>query len=427
MSAGLKAEDAKSTLQQRIIQVMMLLAVVYLFLVSLELMGASFKLFGKDFAKNLVTTASNPVIGLFIGMLATAIVQSSSTTTSTVVVLVASGAFGPAGDPATIGLAIPIIMGANIGTSVTSTIVALGHIGNRSEYRKAIAAATLHDFFNLITVVILFPLEMMFGILSKPAAYLAESLYVGGGDGGVLGALKVVKHATQPLAELAIDGAGALIGAGAAAVPVMTLLAALVLLFFSLRGLTAGLKKLLIGRLQEKVDTVLFGHPLKAIAWGAAITTFVQSSSVTSSLTVPLVATDKVSLRKAFPFLMGANIGTTTTALIAALLATGENPIAGLAIALCHVLFNLIGVVLIYPIPQIRKIPLYLAERVGEATTKNRLVGIGYIVGTFFLLPFVLIMATSGPAHLPKDVSQIRQEIPPANVEVVKREVDEVQ
>lgn len=426
MSSQLDAGDVRATLQQKVLQVLMLVGVIYFFLVSLELMGASFKLFGKDFANNLVATASNPIIGLFIGMLATAVVQSSSTTTSTVVVLVASGAFGSVSDPNTIALAVPIIMGANIGTSVTSTIVAIGHIGNRNEYRKAIAAATVHDFFNLITVVILFPLEMMFGILSRPAAALADLLYVGGGDGGVLGAFKVVKHATQPLSDLAIDGTGALIGVGSAMIPVITLLAALVVLFFSLRGLTSSLKKLLIGRLKEKVDTVLFGHPLKAIAWGAAITTFVQSSSVTSSLTVPLVATDKVSLKKAFPFLMGANIGTTTTALIAALLATGENPIAGLAIALCHVFFNLIGVLIIYPIPQIRKIPLYLAERLGDATMRNRLVGIGYIVATFFLVPFLLILATSSPAPATDDVSQIGQEIPVAKIEVKDNRTEEV-
>lgn len=387
-----------TTTMQKIFQVLLLVGVLYMFLVSLELMGASFKLFGKDFANNLVSTASNPVVGLFIGMLATAIVQSSSTTTSTVVVLVATGAFGPANDPATIGLAVPIIMGANIGTSVTSTIVALGHIGNRDEFRKAISAATVHDFFNLITVTILFPLELFFGILSKPASALADILYVGGGDGGVLGSLKVVKHIVKPASELVIDSVGGLVGQGLAIVPYISLLIALGLLFFSLRGLTSSLKKMLIGRLQTKVDRILFGNPVKAIVWGMGITAFVQSSSVTSSLTVPLVATGKVTLRKAFPFLMGANIGTTTTSLIAALVTVGENPAAGLAIALCHLIFNVFGVFFIYPIRFIRNIPLMLSEKLGEATLKNRLVGVGYIGVTFFLIPFLLILATNSSA-----------------------------
>lgn len=391
----------KSTFE-RILQVLALVAIIYIFLVSLELMGASFKLFGKDFAKNLVATASNPFIGLFIGMLATAIIQSSSTTTSTVVVLVASGAFGPASDPESISLAVPIIMGANIGTSVTSTIVSLGHISNRREYRKAIAAATVHDFFNIMTVGILFPLEMIFGILSKPASALAEMLYVGGGDGGVLGAMKFVKESVKPVSEGIISGAQGVLGETATILPYITLLIALGILFLSLRGLTSSLKGLLIGRIQERVDSILFGSPLKAIGWGAAITTLVQSSSVTSSLTVPLVATNKVSLRKAFPFLMGANIGTTTTALIAALLATGSNPTAGLAIALCHFFFNAIGVLFIFPIPQIRAIPIMLARRLGQATMKNRLVGVGYIAITFFLVPFLLILITNSTGKSPE-------------------------
>ncbi|MHC5143667.1 MAG: Na/Pi symporter, partial [Planctomycetota bacterium] len=127
---------------------------LYLFLLSIGLMGSAFKGFGKGFAENLVATTSNPFIGLVIGILATSVVQSSSTTTSLVVGIVGSGGL-------TVGCAIPIIMGANIGTTVTNTLVSLGHVGRRGEFRKAIAAATVHDFFNLICVSIMFPLELI--------------------------------------------------------------------------------------------------------------------------------------------------------------------------------------------------------------------------------------------------------------------------
>ena len=377
---------------KRVLQLLMLLFVLYVFMVSLEMMGASFKLFGKDFAKGLVATASNPFIGLFIGMLATAIIQSSSTTTSMVVALVAAGAFGISHDAATIAIAVPIIMGANIGTSVTSTIVALGHISNRQEYRKAVAAATVHDFFNILTVLILFPLEVMFGILSKPAAALAGSLFVGGGDGGVLNAMKFVKHSVKPVSGGIIDGLSSIIGAESVILPAVALIVALFILFISLQRLSGILKAILIGKMQSKVENAVFGNPLKAIAWGAGLTTLVQSSSVTSSLTVPLVATNKVSLARVFPFLIGANIGTTTTALIAALVSTtSDNPIAGLAIALCHVFFNFLGATVIFPIKKIRSIPINLARALGRATLKNRLVGVAYIAVTFFLIPFMLI------------------------------------
>ena len=100
----------------------LLLLLLYIFFVSISLMGASFKFFGKGFAEQLLSTTSNPFVGLLIGVLATSLVQSSSTTTSMVVALVAGGALDVAG-------AIPIIMGANIGTSVTNTLVSVGHIG----------------------------------------------------------------------------------------------------------------------------------------------------------------------------------------------------------------------------------------------------------------------------------------------------------
>lgn len=411
MNAELKpGSPTLQMLRNRIFPFLGLVGVIYFFLVSLDMMGVSFQLFGTRLASQLVHTASNPFIGLFIGMLATAIVQSSSTITSTVVVMVAAGAFGPTGDPETIGLALPIIMGANIGTSVTSTIVSLGHITNRQEYRKAISAASVHGFFNIITVVVLFPLEYFFGILSRPAAALADVLHVGGGDGGLLSALKVVKHTVTPASQMFLKGGEALFGANL--LPTLLLLLALVMMFVCLRLLTNSLKKRMIGQLQDRVNRVLFGNPVKAIVWGAGITAFVQSSSVTTSLTVPLVASNRVSLRKAFPFLLGANIGTTTTALIAALFTTGTNPGAGLAIALCHLFFNLGGVLVVFPIPQIRMVPVYMARAVGRATMRNRLFGIGYIAVTFFLIPFLLILMTGTRSpRTPKTTSLNQDEV----------------
>lgn len=60
-------------------------------------------------------------------------------------------------------VAIPIIMGANIGTSVTNTIVSLGQSGDRNQFRRAFGGATVHDMFNWLSVVILLPLELISG------------------------------------------------------------------------------------------------------------------------------------------------------------------------------------------------------------------------------------------------------------------------
>lgn len=61
----------------------------------------------------------------------------------------------------TVRVAIPIIMGANIGTSVTNTIVSLTQMGDRNEFRRAFAAATVHDMFNWLSVIVLFPIEII--------------------------------------------------------------------------------------------------------------------------------------------------------------------------------------------------------------------------------------------------------------------------
>jgi sodium-dependent phosphate cotransporter len=355
-------------------RVFLLVAIMFVFLVSLNLMSGGFKLLGKDIAEQIITITSNPFVGLFVGLLATALVQSSSTTTSMIVAIVASGAL-------TLQNAVPMIMGANIGTSVTSTIVALGHIPKKAEFQKAISSATVHDFFNLIVVAFLFPIEYFTGALSSAGAAIAHVLYTEGTESTKMFSLLGVT--VKPTAKAIIS----LLGANAALVIPISIGA----LFISLRAFSVSLKKMLIGKTQKNLDKYVFGNPLKSLIWGTGLTAAVQSSSVTTSLIVPLVATDKISLKKAFPFLMGANIGTTVTALIAAV---SQNE-AALAVAICHLLFNLVGVTMLFPIKFIRNIPIWLSETLGRYAGERRLVGVAYIVITFFLIPFTLIYSTS--------------------------------
>ena len=169
-------------------QVVLLNLVLYVFLVSIGLMGGAFKLFGKDLALQLIEMTSNPLVGVFAGVLATTLVQSSSTTTSIVVGMVAGGAL-------TIEGAIPVIMGANVGTSVTNTLVSMGHITRREEFRRALAGATVHDFFNLIAVGIMLPLEIAFGGLEWLARNAAD-IFSGVGGMKMASPLKII---TKPV------------------------------------------------------------------------------------------------------------------------------------------------------------------------------------------------------------------------------------
>ena len=377
-------------------RVLLLVFILFVFLVSLNLMSGGFKLLGKDIAEQIITITSNPFVGLFVGLLATALVQSSSTTTSMIVAIVASGSL-------TLQNAVPMIMGANIGTSVTSTIVALGHIPKKTEFQKAISSATVHDFFNLIVVAVLFPLEYFTGALSSAGAWIAHIFYSESVSGTKM--FSVLGATVKPVAKAIIS----LLGAKA----ILVIPVSIGALFLTLRAFSVSLKKLLIGKSQENLEKYVFGNSLKSLAWGAGMTAAVQSSSVTTSLIVPLVATDKISLRKAFPFLMGANIGTTVTALIAAISQTE----AALAVAICHLLFNLFGVLILFPIKSIRNIPIWMSETLGLYAGKRRLVGVAYIVITFFLIPFALIYSTTdfskGKAN---DIEVIESQIMPVSV-----------
>lgn len=370
-----KIEESNLTASNLAFKIGQLLLVLFVFLVALNLMSGSFKLFGKGFAEELVTLTSNPFVSLFIGMLATAVIQSSSTTTTLIVALVASG-------EVSLISAVPLIMGANIGTSVTSTIVSLGHIGNKEEYKRAVAGASVHDFFNIITVLVVFTLEVTTGILSSSALWLAET--IGSQEGEKMGSvIFFVKDTAKGIISLTGKN------------PYIALPLGLFGLFFSLQFLSKILRSLLVGKIEENMNKYIFGKPIMSLLTGFVSTTAVQSSSVTTSLMVPLVATDKITLENAFPFLMGANIGTTTTALMAALFLDGDAASAALAVAFAHLLFNLFGVLILFPIKQVRRIPIFLAEGLGNLTLDNRLYGVGYVVIFFFVIPFILISLTT--------------------------------
>ncbi|UCH11649.1 MAG: Na/Pi symporter [Fidelibacterota bacterium] len=345
---------------------------LYLFIVGIGAMGQSFKLFGKGFSEQILSTTASPMVGLFIGILATSLVQSSSTTTSIVVGMVAGGAISIQG-------AIPIIMGANIGTTVTNTIVSIGHITRKAEFRRAFAAAIVHDFFNIVAVAILFPLELTTGFLSHLASLLAEAFE---GVGGMkLGS--PLKAATTPAIDLVSD----LMGHH----PVLLLILSVLLIFLMLAGIVKTLRSLVIKRISAFFDEHLFKTASRAFLFGMLLTSLVQSSSITTSLAVPLVGAGLLTLLQVFPYTLGANIGTTITAILAAL--STANP-AAITVAFAHLMFNVSGRLVIWPVKRIRHIPIRMAEFASKTATRNRFMPLIFIVFVFYLFPLILIALT---------------------------------
>ncbi|XP_072244840.1 sodium-dependent phosphate transport protein 2B-like [Leuresthes tenuis] len=441
-----------------VVKLVLLVGLLYTFICSLDILSSAFQLVGGKVAGDIFqdnAVLSNPVAGLVIGVLVTVLVQSSSTSSSIVVSMVSSGLLE-------VKSAVPIIMGANIGTSVTNTIVAMMQAGDRNEFRRAFAGATVHDFFNWLSVLILLPLEVATGVLYKLTLLLIESFNIQGGED----APDLLNVITDPLTNSIIQLDKSVITgiatgdpaarnkslikkwcktetnttfwnatvescpAGAVCwvegnqtwtemnftstdyqekckhifvnVNLPDLAIGLILLALSLLVLCTCLiliVKLLNSMLKGQVAVVIkkvlntdFPFPFTwvtgyiAILVGAGMTFIVQSSSVFTSAITPLVGIGVISLERAYPLTLGSNIGTTTTSILAAMASPGETLANSLQIALCHFFFNIMGILLWYPIPFTR-LPIRLARALGNQTAKYRWFAALYLILCFLVLP----------------------------------------
>ena len=356
---------------------------VYGLLVAVSMIGSGFKIAAGDHAKELFSFASNPVSALVIGIVATALIQSSSTVTSIIVGLVAGGL--------PVSIAIPMVMGANIGTTITNTIVSLGHVKKGAEFKRAFAAATIHDFFNLISVIIFLPLEIAFGFLDKIGAYLANLLV--GGDPMSVGGFNFIKPIVKPVVGTLKD---VFTGVGMQDIflGVFMIVFGIGLIFVVITYIGKILKVLMVGKAKDVLHNAVGKGPISGIASGTLITVLVQSSSTTTSLIVPLAGSGVFTLRQIYPFTLGANIGTTITALLAATAVSGPLAIFALQIAIIHFIYNLLGVIVIYGIPFLREIPIKAAETLAALAVKRKLYIAVYVLSVFFIIPALLIAFT---------------------------------
>ncbi|XP_049503718.1 sodium-dependent phosphate transport protein 2A [Panthera uncia] len=455
-----------------LLKVPLMLAFLYLFVCSLDVLSSAFQLAGGKVAGDIFkdnAILSNPVAGLVVGILVTVLVQSSSTSTSIIVSMVSSGLLE-------VSSAIPIIMGSNIGTSVTNTIVALMQAGDRTDFRRAFAGATVHDCFNWLSVLVLLPLEAATGYLHHVTGLVVASFNIRGGRD----APDLLKIITEPFTKLIIQvGARLARGGGRGivktplsfspptscpqldksvitsiatgdeslrnhsliriwcrpdpmeaptpmpraeantswtlgnatmekcnhifvdtglpdlAVGLILLAGSLVLLCTCLILLVKMLNSLLKGQVAKVIQKVIntdFPAPFTwatgyfAMVVGAGMTFVVQSSSVFTSAITPLIGLGVISIERAYPLTLGSNIGTTTTAILAALASPREKLSSAFQIALCHFFFNISGILLWYPVPCTR-LPIRMAKALGKRTAKYRWFAVLYLLLCFLLLP----------------------------------------
>ena len=403
---------------------------LYFFLFGLNLLGSGAKVMGGCAAGALFGDDLNPIAGLMVGIVATVLLQSSSTTTSIVVTLVGA-------ESVSVRQGIYMIMGANIGTSVTNTIVAMGHLGDGDQLERAFAGATVHDMFNFLSVACLLPIELITGYLYHLTKACVKGFVAQDGDKWE----GPVKKIVSPLGKMVIiankkvasniaqgkatcddfypndgkldctdlsDGFSCAPGliscnkkggycpaffdteatesidrtSGACA-----FILGLIILFICLFSLVKILQKLLMGASTRVLYKATSINGYLAILIGAGITMLVQSSSITTSVLTPLVGVGALRLEQMLPLTLGANIGTTATALLAALL----NSQNAMQVALAHLFFNITGIIIWYPIPFMRNIPLSAARALGRGTRIWRGFPIVYILIAFIAIPMAIL------------------------------------
>ncbi|EME35806.1 Sodium-dependent phosphate transporter [Kocuria palustris PEL] len=359
---------------------------IYILITAVNVIGDGFKSATGGQAEELFAFAENPLIALMIGVLATGLIQSSSTTTSIVVGLAAGGL--------PMEICVPMLMGANIGTTLTSTLVSLGMVRDKESFRRGFAAASVHDMFNLFAVVIFLPLEMLTGILEKSSGWLSEQM--AGSDGGIVAVIfggigAGVTAVTEPLADL--------IGMLAEWIPqpwggILLIFIGIGLILSVINFIGSLLKVVMVGRAKQVLHSAIGRGPITGIFSGMLITIMVQSSSTTTALVVPLAGSGTFSVKQIYPFTLGANIGTTVTALIAAFAFSGVEAQFALQAALVHLLFNLLATALIFGVHFLRVIPLEGAALLGELGAQNKLFVVAWVLGVFVVVPAVLIFLT---------------------------------
>ncbi|KAL1483739.1 hypothetical protein MTO96_032983 [Rhipicephalus appendiculatus] len=377
-----------------------LVGLLYLFICSLDFLSSAFRLVGGKTAGKVMSqneVLKNPVVGLMIGVLSTVLVQSSSTSSSIIITMV----------------------GANLIQS-----------GERNEFRRAFAAATVHDMFNWLTVIVLLPLEVAFGVLyhltsaimnstnwttnkhanrdflqvlTKPFTSLIiqldkkviEKVAIGDETYYNHSLIKRCCNMTSDgcadqckFALVSLDWQDSFVGLLLLGISLLTLCVCLILmvklLHSMLRGRIAVVIKTTVNAEYRFPFSVLVGYI--AILLGCIMTILVQSSSIFTSALTPLAGIGVISLERIYPLTLGSNIGTTTTGILAALAADSSRIRHTLQISFCHLFFNILGILMFYPIPFTR-FPIQLAKILGNTTAKYRWFSVLYLLCMFLFFP----------------------------------------
>lgn len=371
---------------------LLVLASIFAIIVGINLILDGVYNVGTTSTNRLYDLARDPFIGLLIGILATALVQSSTTTTTLTVAAVGTGIV-------TVPVAIPIIMGANIGTTITALLVSFSYMGERREFKKAFTTAAMHLWFNVLVVLVALTIEMLFHPLQTISGDLADKVL--GSSETTVPTTHIVEDITTPIVDtIGTHGLFGMVGNGgvATALSLITgtlfILVAIKVMSYQLRMITAATTHSLLDMFsspEENTRLTLKANTL-GVGVGLLFTIMVTASSVTVSSMQPFAVTKSLPRRAMLAVILGANVGTTLTAMIATFAIVGVHGAFALQAALVHLTLNLVGALVVLCVPSLGRAITNLAAGSARLAARSYTRTIVTIFGMFMVFPIIILV-----------------------------------
>jgi len=369
---------------------------IFLFITSLEGVKMSFKLIFSEWQKGIlamINAQTAPITGLAVGILSTSLVQSSSAVVAATMVSMSGMVTGGLPLVSAIRFGVPIVLGANLGTTITNTIVVFGLRRGITdeEFKLTIPGVIVDDVYEVLTIIIFFALEITFGLLSRIILALGDfynrvlgfQVLFSAFERSIIDIL-IKEPITKPTTHLVTGLLGPRVGG------VLLFVIWFLLIVSALSVIEKGLDKLIEAGWEEKV-TAAFESPVRGFLTGFTITWLVGSSSIGTSLVVPFLATRIVDLKRAYPYLVGCNVATTLD--LSQIYGYFAGGLVGMMLGSTHVLLNLFAFLIFFVSP-LRVLPIRIAEGLGRYMVRGRNAGLEllfWVILVFFIVPLLII------------------------------------
>lgn len=359
---------------------------LYVLLVGVNLITDGVRDIGFATVSGVLSHATHPLLAVLAGVLLTFMVQSSTVITTITVAAVGSG-FVP------LSMAAMLIMGANIGTCFTSQLVAYGFFRAREELHRALSVALSHWYFNIISVTVLFLVEVWLHPLAQSSGWLSTYLvdtaptrdHVGGYLASLVEPVIATIGSHGLLGRVGSPRLAATLSIGIGALMIMLMIRFVTILLSDLTASSS--RQVLLGSATRSERPT----PIRSVLAGLGLTLMTQSSSATICASIPFAATGNLCLRKGFGIAVGANLGTTITAVIAALAVPEAHASVAMQAALIHVLINLWGLLAVLAIKPLALAIVWLSDATARVAARHRLLTFALVLGSYTVLPLAVL------------------------------------